>query len=76
LTRVQTRIETIEIALHGTFFAVLTFARYVNGTVSVGVVSKTPPISVVKTAILAKLFMDPINIFYGRAGQFPLFSLG
>jgi hypothetical protein len=38
LARVQTRIETIEIALHDTFFAVLTLARYVNSsTVSVGV---------------------------------------
>jgi hypothetical protein len=38
LARFQTRIETIEIAAYGSFFAVLAFARYVNrGTVSMGI---------------------------------------
>ena len=36
--RVEARIETIEIAAHRSFFAVLTLSRYVNrSTVSVGI---------------------------------------
>jgi hypothetical protein len=38
LARVEARIETIEIAVYGSFFAVLTLSRYVNSsTVGAGV---------------------------------------
>jgi hypothetical protein len=38
LARVQTRVETIQITADGSFFAILSFASYVNrNTVSMGV---------------------------------------